>query len=143
MTRARILVVDDEVGATRLLKENLEMTNRYEVWVENQPENALPAARQFRPHLVLLDYVMPVMSGAAVAKALRSEPEFESVLIALMTAADKNVLPMDPVIDNLPRIAKPAHMEDILRFVERILPPLPNPGAMHPGEFGSTHEAKL
>ena len=135
MTRARILVIDDEVGSTRLLKENLEMTNRYEVWVENQPENALAAARQFRPHLVLLDFVMPHMSGAEVAKALRNEPELQSVRIAIMTAADKSRFPTDtdPALQHLPRIAKPAHMEEILRFLESTLPPLPIPGLIAPG----------
>jgi PleD family two-component response regulator len=59
MDKKRILIVDDEVGAARLLKANLEQTNRYEVRVENWPEDAATAARQFKPHLVLLDIIMP------------------------------------------------------------------------------------
>jgi CheY-like chemotaxis protein len=131
MTRKRILVVDDEIGSTRLLKANLELTNLYEVWVENRPENTVRTASRFKPHLVLLDVVMPHMSGVDVAKALRGEPGLESIPIALMTAADKSFLSLevDPSINSLPRIAKPASMEKILQFLEDNLPMLPEPGS--------------
>ena len=45
MRKARILYVDDEVGAARLLKLNLEATGRYEIRVQNWPEDALATAR--------------------------------------------------------------------------------------------------
>ena len=95
MNRKRILIVDDEIGCTRLLKANLEMTDRYEVAVENRPENAVPVARQFKPDLVLLDVVMPHMSGTAVAKAFLGDPELRSMGIAFLTAADHRLLPLE------------------------------------------------
>ena len=146
MTRKRILVVDDEIGSSRLLKANLELTELYEVRVENRPECALPMARQFKPHLVLLDVVMPIMSGTDVAKELMRDPELRSVPIALLTAADKSLLPSDtdPAVNRLPRIAKPASMEEILKFLEMNLSLPPITGLKVPGEpvqpFGGNNE---
>lgn len=127
MIRKRILIVDDEIGSTRLLKANLELTRLYEVRVENRPENAVPAARQFRPHMVLLDVIMPHMSGMSVASALLAEPELKAVAIGFLTAANDN-LPAghgDPLVRRLPRLSKPAAMEEILQFLEETLSSLP------------------
>ena len=55
----RILVVDDEAGFARLLKLGLERTGRYDVRVENRARVALDSAREFEPHLILLDCLMP------------------------------------------------------------------------------------
>jgi len=135
MTRKRILIVDDEIGSTRLLKANLELTNLYEVRVENRPENAVSAARQFKPDAVLLDIVMPNMLGTAIAEALLGEPELQSTFIAFLTAADNPLLTPNPnpAIARLPRIRKPASMKNILQFLEIYLRLPPVPTAIAPG----------
>jgi hypothetical protein len=51
MAKKRILLVDDEQSLTTLLKLNLEEFGDYEVRVENWPEDALTAAREFKPDL--------------------------------------------------------------------------------------------
>lgn len=142
MTRMRILIVDDEVGAARLLKANLELTNVYEVRVESSPENAVAVAREFEPHLVLLDLVMPKMSGGEVVRALRSEPGLECVPIALLTAADSSMLsvPNEPALDHLARLTKPVCMEDILQFLEEHLLRLPALGSTVRGPAGAATE---
>ena len=73
MDKTRILVVDDDVGLSRLVGLTLEKTRLYEVRIENRSRHALQCAREFRPHLVLLDVDMPGMDGGAVAAQLRSE----------------------------------------------------------------------
>jgi DNA-binding response OmpR family regulator len=130
MKRKRILIVDDEIGATRMLKANLELMDRYEVQVENRPEHAVPVARRFRPDAVLLDIVMPSMSGTAIAKELLGDPDLKSVPIAFLTAADKGLLPPDAAaaLDSVPRIEKPATLKKILRFLEANLSVATIPG---------------
>ncbi len=134
MTRYRILVVDDEIGSSRLLKANLELTKLYEVRVENRPENALAVARRFKPQLVLLDVVMPHLSGMNIAELLLADEELKSVPIIFLTAAHDSLLPQghDPIVDRLPRIAKPACMEEILKYLELNLAPPPCPGLTVP-----------
>jgi len=106
MNRKRILVVDDEIGFTRLLKLTLEQTNDYEVRVENWPERALSAAREFRPDLVLLDVVMPRMFGADVAACLRADASLKATPI---------------VFSGFPFLAKPSSVEEVIEKIEQRL----------------------
>jgi CheY-like chemotaxis protein len=124
MDKKRILVVDDEVGFTRMLKLNLEQTGRYQVRVVNVPEEALGAAREFQPDLALLDVFMPRMSGGDVASQLRQEPSFQGKPIVFFTAAVKKSVVTDHegVIGGDPFIAKPASLEDVIATLETHLP---------------------
>jgi Response regulator containing CheY-like receiver, AAA-type ATPase, and DNA-binding domains len=74
--KKKILVVDDEVAFTRTLKMNLERTGQYEVRVENFAQDALKAAKEFKPDLIILDVIMPAEFGGDIAAKLRSDPEF-------------------------------------------------------------------
>ena len=86
MDKTRILVVDDDVGISRLVSIALEKTRLYEVRVENRSRQALPCAREFRPHLVLLDVDMPGMDGGAVAAQLRADLSLNDLKIIFFTS---------------------------------------------------------
>ena len=72
--KKRILVVDDQVQNTRLLKLYLEQTNDYVVREENDAKRALSAAEEFQPHLILLDVLMPGMNGGELAARFEANP---------------------------------------------------------------------
>jgi two-component system KDP operon response regulator KdpE len=79
-----ILAVDDEAGILRLIK--LELSSQgFRVVVANDGEEALRLAEQQRPDIVVLDIVMPDMSGLEVMRRLR---ERTSIPIILLTAKD-------------------------------------------------------
>ncbi len=84
--KKRILVVDDEPSITRLLKLNLEQTNNYAVRTENDAEAAFAAAEEFKPHLILLDVMMPGLDGGELANRLQASPNLSSVPIVFLTA---------------------------------------------------------
>jgi CheY-like chemotaxis protein len=71
LEKKRILVVDDEPSITRLLKLNLEETNRYVVRTENDAKAALASAEVFQPDLILLDVMMPDLDGGQLASRLQ------------------------------------------------------------------------
>jgi CheY-like chemotaxis protein len=79
-------VIDDNVGITAMLKEGLERTGLYEVREQNNGHDGLETARQFRPDLVLLDLMMPQMSGGDVARWMKAEPSLEATRIIFLTA---------------------------------------------------------
>jgi DNA-binding response OmpR family regulator len=125
--KRRILVVDDEVGFTRLLKLNLEQTRRYEVCVANWAEDALPLARRFRPDLVLLDVIMPRMFGGDVAARLRADRTLQKTPIVFLTAAvtKTRVKEHDGMISGFPFLAKPASVEEVINQIEQRLRQVP------------------
>jgi two-component system, OmpR family, response regulator len=124
MKRKRILVVDDEVGFTRLLKLNLEHTSNYDVRVVNWAEDALPAAREFRPDVVLLDVIMPRLAGGDVAACLWADASLKQTPIVFFTAAVSRtrVKEHDGLIDGFPLLAKPASVEEIIDRIEHVRP---------------------
>ncbi len=132
MTKKRILIVDDEVSFTRLLKLNLEQTNDYVVRVENWAEDALPAAREFRPDLIFLDVMMPRMFGGEIAAHLRGDAGLKATPIVFFTAAvsKTRLKEHDGVISGFPFLAKPASVEDVIAQIERRL--AQTPPALHP-----------
>src|ERR1041384_328397 len=85
--KKKILLVDVEKSFTNHSKLNLEQTGRYDVRVVNWAEDALPAAREFRPDLMLLDLIMPRMPGGNVAAAFESDAELKNIPIISLTAA--------------------------------------------------------
>lgn len=85
----KILVVDDEPSFTRLLKINLEDTDRYIVQAENDPHLALPAALDFRPDLVLMDVMMPGLDGGDLATLFGDHPNLKELPIIFLTATVK------------------------------------------------------
>ena len=120
MNKKRILIVDDEISFTRLLKLNLEQTNDYAVRVENRAEDALTTAREFRPDLVLLDIMMPRMFGGDIAARLRADANLKTTPIVFFTAAvsKTRVKEHDGVISGFPFLAKPASVEEVIEQIE-------------------------
>jgi DNA-binding response OmpR family regulator len=66
----RVLVVDDEVQAVDLLREFLSAKG-YEVITASDGDEALRKVKEERPHLILLDILMPKMDGLEVLRRLR------------------------------------------------------------------------
>jgi CheY-like chemotaxis protein len=121
--KKKILVVDDEVAFTRTLKMNLERTGQYEVRVENFAQDALKAAKEFKPDLIILDVIMPAEFGGDIAAKLRADPEFVHTPIVFMTAYVKRyrVEEHEGYISGYPFIAKPASIEEIISVIEKHL----------------------
>jgi two-component system alkaline phosphatase synthesis response regulator PhoP len=81
----KILIVDDEPDILEFLSYNLKKEG-YLVYTASNGEKALEKAKEFLPHLILLDVMMPKMDGMATCEELRKIPELESCLIAFLTA---------------------------------------------------------
>lgn len=82
-----VLVVDDDPDARDLLRRGLEA----EAWVVTEAVNAaeaLQAIQVRRPDLILLDLLMPGVSGLQFLRQLRSQPEFRTIPVLVVTAAD-------------------------------------------------------
>jgi CheY-like chemotaxis protein len=81
----RVLVVDDNLDAALSLGELLRL-NGHEVCVVFDGPEALQAAGEFRPRVVLLDIGLPGLDGYEVARRLRAQPAEASLLLVAVTA---------------------------------------------------------
>ena len=81
---SRILVVDDLQASAETLMTLLEMEG-FQVRVAHEGREALAIAREFKPHVVLLDIGLPGMNGFEVAHGLRSQPESRDALLIALT----------------------------------------------------------
>jgi CheY-like chemotaxis protein len=86
MEKKRVLLIDDDMPLTTLLRINLEGTGAYEVKAVNQSSGALEEARSFLPDIVLLDIVMPGLDGGDILNQIRSDLWLRDVPVLIMTA---------------------------------------------------------
>jgi two-component system phosphate regulon response regulator PhoB len=80
-----ILVVEDEAALVTLLRYNLEREG-FRVAAAADGEEALLLAREEKPDLILLDWMLPLLSGIEVCRQLRRMTETRSVPIIMLTA---------------------------------------------------------
>ena len=84
----RVLVADDEPLTADMLALMLSFTG-YDVTRALDGEEALARAREVQPDVVLLDVMMPGMTGPSVARALRNDPAFDSKIVVLFSCVDE------------------------------------------------------
>jgi DNA-binding response OmpR family regulator len=84
-SKKKILLVEDDVALSGVYKSRLEMEG-FNVSAVNNGEVALSAAIDFKPDLILLDAMMPKISGFDVLDILRNTPETANIRIIMLTA---------------------------------------------------------
>jgi two-component system phosphate regulon response regulator PhoB len=85
-----ILVVDDERDIVELVRYNLAQAG-YRVVSASDGRQAVEMARRERPDLIVLDLMLPVMSGAEVARALKQDEKTRAIPILMLTARGAEV----------------------------------------------------
>ncbi|MBR0332676.1 MAG: response regulator, partial [Alistipes sp.] len=81
----RILLIDDEDDILEFVKYNLTRDG-YEVYTASNGAEGLQEALRVKPHLILLDMMMPVLDGIETCKALRRSPALKNVMIVFLSA---------------------------------------------------------
>ena len=83
--KAKIFIVEDEPSIVQLVKYNLEKEN-FKVLVSNNGEEGLQEIKKTEPDLILLDWMLPDLSGIDICKDLRKDTKFKNVPIIMLTA---------------------------------------------------------
>ena len=119
----KILVVDDEVVLTKMVKLNLERTGNYTVMTVNKGSEALTAVREFKPDLIFMDVMMPDMSGDEAIAEIREDPQLASIPYVFMTAivTKAETEDMGHNIGGNEFLAKPVKTEELIETIEHIL----------------------
>lgn len=85
MREARVLIVEDDQALSEVLLYNLQQAG-YRVATAPEGQQALHLAETFRPDLILLDLMLPLVDGIEVCRRLRSRPQTRDALILMLTA---------------------------------------------------------
>ena len=86
---AKIVVADDDVDVRMLVALKLRHSG-YDVVDVGDGAAAVEACRNEKPDLVVLDLMMPVMSGLEACRAIKAEPKLADVPVVLLTARAQN-----------------------------------------------------
>jgi len=86
----RVLVVDDE-GDIRGLIHDILTGSGYEVFTASSGEDALSKVVSYKPDLVILDVVMPGLSGLEVCRLIKAKPSLKSIRVLIVSALWRDV----------------------------------------------------
>lgn len=82
----RILAVEDEEDIIRILELSLRQVGKFDTEICRNGSEALEVAAQFKPDLMLLDFMMPGMDGLTLMGELRKLPQVAEVPVIFLTA---------------------------------------------------------
>jgi two-component system response regulator RpaA len=83
--KTRVLVVDDDPAIVEMLVELLERDGRFEVQTAATGFDAGLKTREFRPDVIVLDYMLPDINGNAVCRSIRSDESLRDVKIIIVS----------------------------------------------------------
>ncbi|MFA6240358.1 MAG: response regulator [Candidatus Hydrogenedentales bacterium] len=115
---SKILVVDDDVDLADLIQTKLTAEG-HQVSVINSGEGAFEMAKQVRPDLLILDIMLPGMTGYQICRRLRKDPELYGVGILILTALGEE----PEVLHGLEQgaddfLAKPFKLDTLMEKIE-------------------------
>ena len=82
----RICYVEDDEDVQRIVRMSLERVGKMTVAVVGDPTQAIETMAEFRPDLVMLDWMMPVMDGPTLFRQMKLRPETSSLPVVFITA---------------------------------------------------------
>lgn len=119
--KEKILIVDDEPDIVKLLSDFLTGLG-YQVIAAYNGREGLEKARQDRPDLILLDYVMPEMDGYAFLDELRHDPQLLTIPTIMITVRDSYVDQIYAAVHATPDyLTKPFTLKQLQETVEKVL----------------------
>ena len=120
---AKILIIDNEIDFCKMIKEQVECTTSFKVEVCFEAPHAVERVKTAKPDLILLDIMMPEVTGPEIAAQLKNSPETKKIPIIFLTA----VLNENEAREREHRIAgeyflgKPVQMKELLYMINKLI----------------------
>jgi excisionase family DNA binding protein len=120
--KSKVLVVDDDPEIVELFVDVLERDGRFEVRTASTGYDAGMATNEFRPDLIILDYMLPDVNGNVVCRTIRAKEEFATTKIIIVSG----VVNQDE-IDELKKagaddfVKKPFNIEKLIERIGELL----------------------
>ncbi len=121
MPKPKIIVADDDFDLCELLDLRLRQSD-FEVFTVMDGLQALEMIRSVRPDLVILDIIMPSMTGMEVLSQMRSEPAIADIPVILMTAERKEKdISIGFAMGIVDYIVKPFNLRDLVAQAKGVI----------------------
>jgi two-component system, OmpR family, phosphate regulon response regulator PhoB len=137
-TKPLILIVEDEAALATMLRYNLEKEG-YRVCEAGDGEEALTLVSERKPDLVVLDWMLPSLSGIEVCRQLRRKPATRELPIIMLTARGEEgdkIRGLNTGADDY--MTKPFSLPELMariRAMLRRVQPVPQKGMLHYGDI--------
>ena len=110
----RICYVEDDEDIQRIVRVSLERVGKMTVAVVGDPTLAIETMAEFRPDLVMLDWMMPVMDGPTLFRQMKLRPETSALPVVFITArASQRDLDELEALGAVGTISKPFSPKDL------------------------------
>ncbi|MCD6175770.1 MAG: response regulator [Planctomycetes bacterium] len=83
--KIKVLIVDDDVEIVELMVDVLSRDGRFDLQTAGSGYEAGLKTEQFRPDVIILDYMLPDVNGNIVCRTIKSNPDFESIRIIIVS----------------------------------------------------------
>ena len=121
-TTKRVLVVDDDVQIVDMFRDVFGDDERFEIRTASTGYDAGLLTQQFRPHLILLDYMLPDINGDLVCERVKTNPDLADTRVLIVSGVVKQ-----EEINGLSErgadgfVKKPFNIEALLKQMEELL----------------------
>jgi DNA-binding response OmpR family regulator len=117
----KVVVIDDEPFILMMIEDKLKNA-RIEVVTLRSSINAVEVIRKEKPDLVILDWMMPEISGIEVCRALKQDPETSGIPIFMLTAKGQDADEQMGLKSGVARyITKPFSPKALLEMVQEVI----------------------
>lgn len=120
--KKKIMIVDDEVNILELVRAILEQEG-FEIIGVSSSQECLDKLKEVKPDLILMDMMMPSMSGRETTERIRKNPKTKNLKVAFLTVARFSEVGRDMLkgLNVLDYITKPFDNNDLVRRVKKLV----------------------
>jgi len=122
----RICYVEDDEDIQRIVRMSLERIGKMTVEVVGDPTKAIDAIKAFKPDMVMLDWMMPVMDGPTLLRHIKARPDISDLPVVFITAKaaqrDLDELIALGAVGTISKPFSPKDLPDQLRAIWTKLP---------------------
>lgn len=125
----KVLIIDDEVFFCRAIKKHLESKDEFQVLTATRGDEGISLARDEQPDVILLDIMMPGMSGTEVTDRLLADPVTRSIPIIYVTAIvnEDDIQRGAGIAGGKSLIAKPVKIDELVEKINAVCQVVDNP----------------
>jgi excisionase family DNA binding protein len=120
--QVRVLVVDDDPSIVRIIEEMLGREERFEVRTASTGYDAGMMTREFRPNIVLLDYMLPDVNGNVVCERIKSDSDLADTRIIIISGVVRQE-EIDALLESGADafIPKPFQVEELIQKIDELV----------------------